>query len=161
MSKDTAYESILWERIQEQIPKISKKEARFRQVHKIPALGAFMKKYENDCADCLLYRKEIERIIANLPQVLKYKGKELEQEMEVWTTHLREQHSIYPDYYFNYRYATYGLFLGLLLGTLLSYIFHGIFLFTFIGLVTSVTLIAGVLYGSFLDNKVKKEGRNF
>lgn len=156
MSKDTAYEALLWERIEQQIPKISKREARFRQVDKIPRLGAFMKTYENECADCLLYRKEIERVIANLPEILKYKGGELEGEMESWVEHLKRHHGVYPDYYFNYRYATYGLLGGLFLGALLSYIFKGVFLFSIIGLVTSVCLIAGVIYGTQLDNKIRK-----
>ncbi len=76
--KDKAYEQKLWEQIEVHIPKLSKREARFRQVDKIPTLGAFMKAYEKDCSDCLLYRKEIERVLVNLPEILKHKPVELE-----------------------------------------------------------------------------------
>lgn len=161
MSKDQAYEASLWERIEEQIPKISKREARFRQVDKIPTLGAFMKTYENECSDCLLYRKEIERVIANLPEILKYKGAELEREMEAWKTHLREQHGVYPEYYFNYRYATYCCFAGLALGAVGSYLFRGEIQLPTVGLLTSICLVFGVIYGSRLDAKLKSEGKNY
>lgn len=161
MAKDKAYEELLWKRIEEHIPKISKKEARFRQVDKIPSLGAFMKSYENDCADCLLYRKEIERVVANIPDILKYKGAELEREMEVWKTHLREKHGVYPDFYFNYRYATYSFGGGFLLGILLSYLFYNDFRFSTIGLITSACLIVGAVYGMQQDGKVKREGKNY
>lgn len=161
MSKDKAYEAVLWERIEEQIPKLSKREARFRQVDKIPTLGAFMKAYEHKCSDCLLYRKEIERVIANLPEILQHKGADLEHEMEAWKSHLSEQHEVYPDFYFNYRYGTYGFFVGVLVGTLLSYLVHGAFYFGFVGFVTSILLICGVLYGVRLDAKLKKQGKNY
>lgn len=161
MGKDEAYEAILWERIVQQIPKLSKREARFRQVDKLPALGAFMKAYESECADCLLYRKEIEHVIANLPQLVQHKGAELEREMEVWKTHLREQHEVYPDFYFNYRYATYSFLGGLLLGALLSYLLYRTFQFSTIGLVASVCLIIGAVYGMQQDGKVRRQGKNY
>lgn len=161
MSKDSTYEAWLWERIEEQIPKISKREARFRQVDKIPALGAFMKTYETECSECLLYRKELERVVLNLPQVLQYKGADLEREMEAWKAHLMEKHGVYPEYYFNYRYSTFSFFAGLLLGMALSYLFNGTILLSFVGLVSTVFLIGGFIYGSNRDNKVKKEGKVF
>ncbi len=159
--KDKAYEQKLWEQIEVHIPKISKREARFRQVDKIPTLGAFMKVYEKDCSDCLLYRKEIERVLVNLPEILKHKPVELEQEMEVWKKHLQENHGVYPEYYFNYRYGTYSFFVGLCLGALASYLLKGEVVFSIMGLITSVFLIAGVLYGSRLDTKIKTNGKNF
>lgn len=161
MGKDKAYENILWEQIKEQIPHISKREARFRQVDKIPALGAFMKAYENEDSDCLLYRKEIERIIANLPEVLQHKGAELEREMEAWKTHLREQHGVYPDFYFNYRYSTYSFLGGFFVGILLSYFIYGTFRFGIIGLATCICLIAGAFYGMQLDAKIKQQEKNY
>ncbi len=159
--KDKAYEAKLWELIEVQIPKISKREARFRQVDKIPALGAFMKAYEDDCSECLLYRKEIERVIANLPEILKHKGAELEREMEIWKNHLQENHDIYPDYYFNYRYGTYSLLIGLFVGAVSSYLIKGILFFPIIGIITSVCLIIGVLYGGRLDVEIRRNNRNY
>ncbi len=159
--KDKAYEAKLWELIEVQIPKISKREARFRQVDKIPALGGFMKTYENGCSECLLYRKEIERVIANLPEILTHKGAELEREMEVWKTHLRENHGVYPYYYFNYRYGTFSFLAGLLLGIVSSYLIKGMLFFPIIGIITSVCLIIGVLYGSRLDAEIKRNNKNY
>ncbi|PVX51845.1 hypothetical protein C7377_0135 [Balneicella halophila] len=161
MGRDKAYEEWLWERIKEQIPKISKREARFRQVDKIPALGAFMKTYESNCSECKLYRKEIERVVENLPKVLKYKGPELEREIEAWKEHLKEKHGVFPDLYFNYRYSSYSFFAGLVVGAVLSYLFYDTVLLSSVGLTASAFLIAGVIYGSRLDAKVKKEGKNY
>ncbi len=155
--KDKAYEAKLWELIEVQ----TKREARFRQVDKIPALGAFMKAYEDDCSECLLYRKEIEKVVANLPEILKHKGAELEREMEIWKAHLQENHNIYPDYYFNYRYGTYSFLIGLLVGVVSSYLIKGMLFFPIIGIITSVCLIIGVLYGSRLDAIIKRDDRNF
>lgn len=161
MSKDTVYEKLLWEQIEEHIPHISKKEARFRQVDKIPSIGAFMKYYENDCSDCMLHKKEVENVISNLPEILKHKGAYLDKKMQTWTSHLKNKHGVYPDYYFNYRYATYGLLLGLAIGISLVYIFKGKLVFAPIGVIVSITLIIGVVYGSILDNKVKKQGKKY
>lgn len=161
MNKDKAYEELLWERIKEQIPRISKREARFRQVDKIPSLGAFMKGYEDNCSDCLLYRKEIDRVVANLPEILQHKGAELEREIEIWKTYLQENHGVFPEYYFNYRYSTYSFFAGLLLGALLSYIVRGLVLFSYVGAVTSICLFFGFFYGSRLDAKVKRNGKSY
>lgn len=161
MIRDKEYEALLWERIKEQIPMISKREARFRHIDKLPALGAIMKHYEKDDADCLLYRKEIEHIIANLPEVLKYKAKELEEEMEQWTKHLQEAHQVYPEYYFNYRYSTFGFLSGIILGAVFSWVFYGHLSLVPVSIPTMVLMIAGYLYGFNLDMKVKKKGKNY
>ncbi len=159
--KDKAYEKQLWEQIEVHIPKISKREARFRQVDKIPTLGAFMKAYEKDCSDCLLYRKEIERVVINLPEILKHKPVELEREMDAWKKHLQENHGVYPDYYFNYRYGTFSFLGGLCLGMVVSWLFKGEVNFQILGIVTSIFLIVGVLYGSKLDTEIKNNAKNF
>lgn len=161
MIKDKEYEAILWERIKEQIPLISKREARFRHIDKLPALGAIMKYYEQDCSDCLLYRKEIEHVIANLPKVLKYKSKELEDEMSRWTKHLQEAHQVYPDYYFNYRYSTFGFFGGVLIGVIFSWIFYGAISLVPVSIPTMILMVVGYVYGLNLDMKVKKRGKNY
>ncbi len=159
--KDKSFEKQLWEQIEMHIPNISKREARFRKVDKIPSLGAFMKALEKECKDCQNYRQELEQTLANLPFLLKEKPTILEKKMDSWTLHLQKNHEIYPQFYFNYRWGAGSFFAGLFLGIVLSFLVKFEFDFQIISLITCFFLLAGSLYGNHLDVKIKNKGKNF
>ncbi len=161
MENSEVYQKRLEDLIVEQLPYLSRREARFRHVDSLPLIGRHFAQHQHDCAGCLACRKELDKLVEDLPRMLGQQVRTYEDCLEKWRKHLKEKHQIYPEDYFNYRYVTIGLIVGLALGSFACFLFYQAYHFTLFSSITMIALITGYMIGLQKDGELRKNKRNF
>ncbi|MFH2144148.1 MAG: hypothetical protein ABIJ97_17105 [Bacteroidota bacterium] len=148
------------EKIEEQRINISDRDLRFYQFDKIVRISKFLEKYK-DCDQCKHFIDIISDFVNNMSENLKDRKQRiyLDKIIEKTIRHLRIDHGYYLEKYFNYHYSVFGMFIGLSVGVVFSFIDIGYAKAPLIISCLIIGLIIGRIIGNYKDIKVKKADR--
>ncbi|MBN2634681.1 MAG: hypothetical protein JXR61_00320 [Prolixibacteraceae bacterium] len=148
-------------KVDENLAETNEKDLRFFRIAEFKRNISRVNKYSNSCSFCSKYKIDIEDAVKSINEAINMPGKErrsYDRLISSLSAHMRKEHGFYPPYYFSYLISFYGIVSGIFLGYLLVVFVPGdseaMFITGF-----SVCLIAGYVWGSRKDSKIRFEKR--
>ena len=158
------YKDELWYRqlirdIEEHRLDFTDKQLRAYQVDLMLRLALRIKETSDTCETCRSFQSALSRLEEDLPELPGSRAQchHQAQQLRLVTEHFVKAHRLAPAQYYTRLYANYGFVTGLLFGIAVGLLVWGNGLYLPVASVAG--LILGVVYGSSVDARVKREKR--
>lgn len=135
------------------------KDLRFFRVDEFIRNIRRVDEFSEKCPECNKFKTDINAISENIHAAINKPGRhrrDYDRLINRLAKHMKKKHGFVAPYYFSYLYSFYGSIAGVILGTVLYFIFPD-YNWTAFALGLTPGLIVGYFRGAGKDNKIRRQ----